>query len=141
MDSLLASYLMVDKYALNWMQYCPHLPTSCKASRQKQFLQMMIPPTPRWVPAVVVKRTGTLTIFKFGLFPGGIWRRHIDQLRPRYPSPKMINQERTTPLALTIPQILNKSVMYQTLPLKMPFTLTIPRILNTSLMHLNLPLR
>ena len=32
-DSLLASYLMVDKYARIWMQYYLNLLTSCKASR------------------------------------------------------------------------------------------------------------
>ena len=41
---------------------------------------------PRWVLAVVVKRTGTRTIQVRTVSQGSIWRRHIDQLRPRYPS-------------------------------------------------------
>ena len=41
---------------------------------------------PRWVPAVVVKRTGTRTIHVRTVPQGSIWRRHNDQLRPRYPS-------------------------------------------------------
>ena len=99
---------MVDKYARNWMQYYPHLLTSCKTSRQEQFLQPIIcviqsttskqvilatlyfgpkqTKDPRWVPAVVIKRTGTRTIQVRTVFQGSIWRRHIDQLRPRYPS-------------------------------------------------------
>ena len=41
---------------------------------------------PKWVPAVVVKRTGTRTIQVWTVPQGSIWRRHIDQLRQRYPS-------------------------------------------------------
>ena len=41
---------------------------------------------PRWVPAVVAKRTGTRTIQVWTVPQGSIWRRHIDQLRPRFPS-------------------------------------------------------
>ena len=40
---------------------------------------------PRWIPVVVVKRTGTRTVQVRPIPRGGIWRRHIDQLRPRYP--------------------------------------------------------
>ena len=35
---------------------------------------------------MVVKRTGTRTIQVRTVSQGSIWRRHIDQLRPRYPS-------------------------------------------------------
>ena len=39
---------------------------------------------PRWVPAVVTKVFGTRSV-NVRLFPkGGTWRRHIEQLRPRY---------------------------------------------------------
>ena len=41
---------------------------------------------PKWVPAVVVKRTGTRSIQVQTIPQGSIWRRHIDQLRPRYSS-------------------------------------------------------
>lgn len=40
----------------------------------------------RWVPAVVVKRTGARTVQVRPIPQGGIWRRHIDQLRPRHTS-------------------------------------------------------
>ena len=40
---------------------------------------------PCWIPAVVVKRAGTRTAQVRPIPQGGIWRRHIDQLRPRYP--------------------------------------------------------
>ena len=39
---------------------------------------------PRWVPAVVAKRTGTRTIQVRTVPQGSIWRRHVDQLRPRF---------------------------------------------------------
>ena len=39
---------------------------------------------PRWVPAVVTKVFGSRSM-NVRVFPrGGTWRRHIDQLRPRY---------------------------------------------------------
>ena len=39
---------------------------------------------PRWVPAVVTKVFGTRSV-NVRVFPkGGTWRRHIEQLRPRY---------------------------------------------------------
>ena len=40
----------------------------------------------RWVSAVVVKQTGTRPIPVRTVPQGSIWRRQIDQLRPRYPS-------------------------------------------------------
>ena len=41
---------------------------------------------PRWVPAIVTKRKGTRT-FNVRVCPRGpIWRRHIEQLQPRYVS-------------------------------------------------------
>nr|CAB3249686.1 uncharacterized protein K02A2.6-like [Phallusia mammillata] len=40
----------------------------------------------RWVPATIVKCCGSRT-FNVRVFPRGpIWRRHLDQLRPRYPN-------------------------------------------------------
>ena len=41
---------------------------------------------PRWVPAVVVKRKGTRTVNVRVLPCGPTWRRHVEQLRPRYAS-------------------------------------------------------
>ena len=42
---------------------------------------------PRWVPAVVTKRKGTRTV-NVRVWPRGpTWRRHVDQLQPRYPFP------------------------------------------------------
>ena len=41
---------------------------------------------PRLVPAELVKRTGTCTIQVQTVPQGSIWRHHIDQLRPEYPS-------------------------------------------------------
>ena len=47
---------------------------------------------PRWVPAVVTKRFGTRSV-NVRVFPrGGTWRRHVEQLRPRY-----VDQEDTDP--------------------------------------------
>ena len=47
---------------------------------------------PRWVPAVVTKRFGTCSV-NVRVFPrGGTWRRHVEQLRPRY-----VDQEDTDP--------------------------------------------
>ena len=40
--------------------------------------------SPRWIPAIVVKRYGTRSVNVRVLPRGPIWRRHIDQLRPRY---------------------------------------------------------
>ena len=40
--------------------------------------------SPRWVPAVVVKVFGTRSVNVRVLPRGPIWRRHIEQLRPRY---------------------------------------------------------
>lgn len=40
----------------------------------------------RWVPAVITKRTGTRTV-NVRVFPNGpTWRRHLEQLQPRYVS-------------------------------------------------------
>ena len=39
---------------------------------------------PRWVPAVVTKVFGTRTVNVRVTPKGPTWRRHIDQLRPRY---------------------------------------------------------
>ena len=39
---------------------------------------------PRWIPAVVVKVYGSRSVNVRVLPRGPIWRRHIDQLRPRY---------------------------------------------------------
>ena len=39
---------------------------------------------PRWVPAVVTKVFGTRTVNVRVVPKGPTWRRHIDQLRPRY---------------------------------------------------------
>ena len=39
---------------------------------------------PRWVPATIVKKKGA-RMFHVRIFPNGpVWRRHLDQLRPRY---------------------------------------------------------
>ena len=41
---------------------------------------------PRWVPAIVIKVYGPRCV-AFRVYPKGpIWRRHVDQLRPRYGS-------------------------------------------------------
>lgn len=41
---------------------------------------------PRWVPAIVTKRLGTRSL-NVKVFPNGpTWRRHVEQLRPRYSS-------------------------------------------------------
>ena len=41
---------------------------------------------PRWVPAVIVKRLGARTV-NVRVFPKGpTWKRHIEQLRPRFAS-------------------------------------------------------
>ena len=37
-----------------------------------------------WVPAIVVKRFGTRSVNVRVVPRGSVWRRHIDQLRPRY---------------------------------------------------------
>ena len=43
---------------------------------------------PRWVPAVVVKRKGTRTV-NVRVWPRGpTWRRHVDQLQPRFATPE-----------------------------------------------------
>ena len=43
---------------------------------------------PRWVPATIVKRHGS-RCFNVKVFPNGpVWRRHIEQLRPRYSTPE-----------------------------------------------------
>ena len=88
------------------MQYYPHLLTSCKASRLSSNDDLPLPihifkegdlccalyfgpkqtNDPRWVPAVVVKRSGTRSIQVRIVHQGSLWQRHIDQLRPRYPS-------------------------------------------------------
>ena len=39
---------------------------------------------PRWVPAVIIKRTDTRNIQVRTVPQDSIWRRHIDQLRLRY---------------------------------------------------------
>ena len=39
---------------------------------------------PRWVPAVFTKRFGTRSVNVRVVPRGGTWRRHIEQLRPRY---------------------------------------------------------
>lgn len=41
---------------------------------------------PRWIPAVVIKKSGTRSVQVRPIPHGGVWRRHIDQLRPRYAS-------------------------------------------------------
>ena len=42
---------------------------------------------PRWVPAVVTKRRGTRT-FNVRVYPSGpTWRRHVEQLQPRFGLP------------------------------------------------------
>ena len=47
---------------------------------------------PRWVPAVVTKRFGTRSVSVRVVPRGGTWRRHIEQLRPRY-----VDQDDTDP--------------------------------------------
>ena len=39
---------------------------------------------PRWVPAIVTKRHGTRNVNVRVLLQGPTWRRHVNQLRPRY---------------------------------------------------------
>ncbi|KAG0720105.1 Transposon Tf2-6 polyprotein [Chionoecetes opilio] len=41
---------------------------------------------PRWVPAIVVKRFGSRSFNVKVLPKGPVWRRHLEQLRPRYTS-------------------------------------------------------
>ena len=41
---------------------------------------------PRWVPATVVKVLGTRSVNVRVIPKGPIWRRHVDQLRPRWSS-------------------------------------------------------
>jgi hypothetical protein len=43
---------------------------------------------PRWVPAVIVKKHGSRSLNVKVVPTGPIWRRHIEQLRPRYRSPE-----------------------------------------------------
>ena len=43
--------------------------------------------TPRWVPAIVSKCTGNRNLQVRVVPRGPIWRRHLDQLRPRWVSP------------------------------------------------------
>ena len=40
--------------------------------------------TPRWVPAIVSKRLGTRHLLAKVLPQGPVWKRHIEQVRPRY---------------------------------------------------------
>ena len=40
--------------------------------------------TPRWVPAIVSKRLGTRHLLVKVLPQGPVWKRHIEQVRPRY---------------------------------------------------------
>ena len=40
--------------------------------------------TPRWVPAIVPKRLGTRHPLVKVLPQGPVWKRHIEQVRPRY---------------------------------------------------------
>ena len=47
---------------------------------------------PRWVPAVVTKKFGTRSVSVRVVPRGGTWRRHIEQLRPRY-----VDQDDTDP--------------------------------------------
>ena len=46
----------------------------------------------RWVPAVVTKKFGTRSVSVRVVPRGGTWRRHIEQLRPRY-----VDQDDTDP--------------------------------------------
>ena len=39
---------------------------------------------PRWVPAIVKKSLGARTILVHVCPRGPVWKRHIEQLRPRY---------------------------------------------------------
>ena len=132
---------MIGKYARNLMQYYPHLLTSCKASRRAisstddsrhpihnfkagdpcytLYFGPKQTKDPRWVPAVVVERTSSRTIQVRTVPQGSIWRRHIDQLRPRYPLTEDDEPGEDYILTLTTPQILNKLMMHQNLPLKM----------------------
>ena len=124
------------------MQYYPHLLTLCKASRRGQFLQMMIRVIQSTTSKQVILATHStlvlnkpkigdgfqpwslnelaLVLFKFGQFPkvasGDVTLINFDH---DILQPKMMNQARTTPLTLTTPQMLNKSIMHQNLPLKM----------------------
>ena len=41
---------------------------------------------PRWVPAIVIKIYGPRCVAVRVYHKGPIWRRHVDQLRPRYGS-------------------------------------------------------
>ena len=60
---------------------------------------------PRWVPAIVVKRFGSRSV-NVRVFPKGpTWRRHLEQLRPRYVTDEDYEpgEEPSTPLHLSPP--------------------------------------
>ena len=60
---------------------------------------------PRWVPAIVVKRFGSRSV-NVRVFPKGpTWRRHLEQLRPRYVTDEDYEpgEEPSTPLHLSLP--------------------------------------
>ena len=52
---------------------------------------------PRWVPAVVTKRFSTRSVNVRVVPRGGTWRRHIEQLRPRY-----VDQDDADPCEMSI---------------------------------------
>lgn len=57
---------------------------------------------PRWIPAVVTKVYGTRSV-SVRVFPRGpVWRRHIDQLRPRYATHEDAEPVDTFPLPARI---------------------------------------
>ena len=43
---------------------------------------------PRWVPAVVTKMSGPRNLSVRVVPKGPVWRRHVEQLRPRHTSPE-----------------------------------------------------
>ena len=66
---------LVSKLVHSYAVGAPCYALYCGPKRNRQ---------PRWVPAVVTKVFGTRTVNVRVVPRGPTWRRHIDQLRPRY---------------------------------------------------------
>ena len=80
---------------------------------------------PRWVPAVITKRKGTRTM-NVRVYPRGpTWRRHIEQLQPRYIStedtePGMIIDSCSSPEEITKAPSTDKGHQEESQPLPAP---------------------
>ena len=64
------------------LEHCYNVGAPCYA----QYFGAKRDKDPRWVPAVVTKVHGTRSVNVRVVPKGPIWRRHIDQLKPRYGS-------------------------------------------------------